>query len=62
MKKFILSLIFINLLNSQNLKKIEDEIIELYKKISPSIFELKFKNLWSTGFSFEKNRIITILP
>ncbi|MEO0292567.1 MAG: S1C family serine protease [candidate division WOR-3 bacterium] len=62
MKKITLTLIFINLLNSQNLKKIEDEIIEFYKKVSPSIFELKFKNLWSTGFSFEKNRIITILP
>lgn len=62
MKKIILTLAFISFLNSQNLKKIEEEIIEFYKKISPSIFELKFKNYWITGFSFERGRLITILP
>lgn len=44
------------------LKKLEEEIQEIYKKINPSLFELKFKNLWTTGFSFDKERLITILP
>ncbi|MEN3045768.1 MAG: S1C family serine protease [Candidatus Hydrothermales bacterium] len=62
MKKIFIFLIIINSLNSQILKKIEEEIQEIYKKINPSLFELKFKNLWITGFTLDKERIITILP
>ncbi len=61
-RKFFFLFILINFLNSQTLKKLEEEIDLLYGKISPSIFEIKFKNFWVTGFSFEKNRVITILP
>ena len=62
MKKLFLILISLNFLLSQNLKKLDEEIRGIYKKISNSIFDIKLSHFYSTGFAFEKERIITILP
>ncbi len=62
MRIFLFLLISFNLISAQELEKIEKEIRSIYKKISNSIFEIKFNRFYSTGFVFEKNVVITILP
>ncbi len=62
MKKLFFILLLSNVLFSQVLKKIDEEIREIYGKISESLFDIKIRHFYSTGFAFEKNRIVTILP
>jgi len=62
MKKLLLILLFSNLFPVETLKKLDEEIREIYVKISESLFDIKLRHFYSTGFVFEKERIITILP
>jgi len=62
MKKLFFLLLFSNLLLSQTLRKLDKEIRQIYAKISNSLFDIKLRHFYSTGFAFEKKRIITILP